>query len=97
MFSVIRSPFSQEIYHDFIFRTSVFNIFQSSHVRLPPLRGIWNRKGGSVESKRRQRERDLVVPGLTPLLRLEIANWSASCQLGFLTCSIYFSTLFHSP
>ena len=27
-----------------------------------------------------------VVPGSTPWLRLYIANWSASCQLGFLTC-----------
>ena len=31
------------------------------------------------------------VPGSTPQLRLYIANWSASgCQLGFLTCSVYF-------
>ena len=27
-----------------------------------------------------------VVPSSTPRLRLYIANWSASCQLGFLTC-----------
>ena len=27
-----------------------------------------------------------VVPGLTPWLRFYKANWSASCQLGFLTC-----------
>ena len=28
----------------------------------------------------------LVLPGSTPWLRLYIANWSASCQLGFFTC-----------
>ena len=27
-----------------------------------------------------------LVPGSTPRLRLYIANWSASCQLGFLIC-----------
>ena len=27
-----------------------------------------------------------VVLGSTPRLRLYIANWFASCQLGFLTC-----------
>ena len=30
-----------------------------------------------------------VVPGSTPWLHLYIANWSASCQLGFLTCSVH--------
>ena len=34
-----------------------------------------------------------VVPGSTPWLHLYIANWSASCQLGFLTCSVH---LFYS-
>ena len=32
-----------------------------------------------------------VVPGSTPGLCLYIANWSASCQLGFLTCQVHFS------
>ena len=27
-----------------------------------------------------------VAPGSTPRLRLYIANWSASCHLGFLAC-----------
>ena len=30
-----------------------------------------------------------VVSGSTLWLRLYIANWSASCQLGFLTCSVH--------
>ena len=29
-----------------------------------------------------------VIPGSTPWLQLYTANWSASCQLGFVTCSI---------
>ena len=32
-----------------------------------------------------------------PLLRLYIVNWSAFCPLGFLTCELYFSSLFHWP
>ena len=31
-----------------------------------------------------------VVPGSTPRLHLYKANWSTSCQLGFLTCSVHF-------
>lgn len=34
-----------------------------------------------------------VVPGSTPELCLHIANWS--CQLGFLTCEIYFTCTCH--
>ena len=30
-----------------------------------------------------------VIPGSTPRLHLNIANWYASCQLGFLTCSVH--------
>ena len=30
-----------------------------------------------------------VFPGSTPQLHLYLANWSASCQLVFLTCSVY--------
>ena len=38
-----------------------------------------------------------VVLGSTPRLWLYIANWFASCQVGFLTCWVYFSCLFHWP
>ena len=38
-----------------------------------------------------------LVPGSTPRLHVYIANWSVSHQLGFLTCSVYFSRLFHWP
>ena len=51
-------------------------------VRAPDL------KSGDSEFKSRSDHlRDLfeVVPGSTPWLRLYKANWSASCQLGFLT------------
>ena len=36
----------------------------------------------------RQQDLSQVVPSPTPQLHLYIANWSASCQLGFLTCSV---------
>ena len=38
-----------------------------------------------------------VVPGSTPRLRLYIANWSASCQLGFLMNLLSSFQLFHLP
>ena len=56
-------------------------------VRAPDL------KSGDFEFKSRpDHQLDLfqVAPGSTPRLRLYIANWSASCQLGFLTCSVCF-------
>ena len=40
---------------------------------------------------------DLFNPGSTPRLRLNIGNCSAFCQLGFLTCQVYFSSLFIGP
>ena len=46
-------------------------------------------KSGDAELKSSSdNELDLfqVVSGSTPRLRLYKANWSASCQLGFLTC-----------
>ena len=46
-------------------------------------------KSGDSEFKSRfEHKLDLfeIVPGLTPQLRLQIASWSASCRLGFLTC-----------
>ena len=49
-------------------------------------------KSGSPEFKSRSdHQLDLfqVVPGSTSWLHLYIANWSASCQLGFLTCSVH--------
>ena len=38
-----------------------------------------------------------IVRYSTPRLPLYIANWSASCQLGFLTCYVHFSCWFHWP
>ena len=55
-------------------------------------------KSGDPEFKSRSdHQLDLfeVIPGSSPRLRLYITNWSASCQLGFLTCSVYFSSSFH--
>ena len=46
-------------------------------------------KSGDPEFRSRSdHSRDLFlgVLGFTPRLRLYIANWFASCQLGFLTC-----------
>lgn len=38
-----------------------------------------------------------LVSGSKPQLWLQIANWSAYCQLEFLTCGVYFSCLFIDP
>jgi len=49
-------------------------------------------KSGEHELKSRsdhQLDLSQVVAGSTPRLRMCIAYWSASCQLGFLTCSLH--------
>ena len=38
-----------------------------------------------------------IVPGSTSQLHLEIANWCASSQLGFLTVVVECSVVFHCP
>ena len=65
---------------------------------------IRNLSGSNLEVDKIERDgtffSDLfeVVPGSTPRLRLYKANWSASCQLGFLTLlSFFFTYLFHWP
>ena len=66
-------------------------------------RRLWIQRGRVVKApdlkSRSDHELELfhVVSGSTLRLRLYIANWSASCQLGFLTCSVYRSRLFQWP
>ena len=54
--------------------------------------GALDLKSGDPEFKSRsdhQLDLSHIVPGSTPRLRLYKANWSASCQLGFLTSSVH--------
>ena len=52
------------------------------------VRALDLKSGDPVFKSRPDHQLDLFqgVRGSTPRLRLYIANWSASCQLGFLTC-----------
>ena len=76
----------------FWFKTEVLNsYFKVSKKRRQRSRMVWapDLKSVDLEFKSRpdhQLNLFQVVPGSTPLLRLYIPNWSASCQLGFLSC-----------
>ena len=74
--------------------------FCARHIQRGRVVRVLDLKSGDPELKSHpDHQVDLfqVAPGSTARVRLYIANWSASWQLGFLTCWVYVNGLFHWP